>query len=32
VLNLQITYDFPDGTTETQDYPFVISDLWLRIF
>jgi hypothetical protein len=27
VLNVQITYDFPDGTTETQDYPFVISDL-----
>ena len=27
VLNLQITYDFPDGSTETQDYPFVISDL-----
>jgi hypothetical protein len=27
VLNVQITYDFPDGSTETQDYPFVISDL-----
>jgi hypothetical protein len=27
VLNVEITYDFPDGTTETQDYPFVISDL-----
>ena len=26
-LNVQITYDFPDGSTETQDYPFVISDL-----
>ena len=27
ILNVQITYDFPDGSTETQDYPFVISDL-----
>jgi hypothetical protein len=27
ILNVEITYDFPDGTTETQDYPFVISDL-----
>ena len=27
ILNIEITYDFPDGTTETQDYPFVISDL-----
>jgi hypothetical protein len=27
VLNIEITYDFPDGSTETQDYPFVISDL-----
>jgi hypothetical protein len=27
VLNIDITYSFPDGTTEKQDYPFVISDL-----
>ncbi len=27
ILNIEITYDFPDGSTETQDYPFVISDL-----
>jgi len=27
VLNVEITYSFPDGSTETQDYPFVISDL-----
>ena len=27
LLNVEITYSFPDGSTETQDYPFVISDL-----
>ena len=27
VLNVEITFLFEDGTTEKQDYPFVISDL-----
>lgn len=27
ILNVEITYSFDDGTTEVQDYPFIISDI-----